>query len=127
MLPDYSNQFYKPKSKTRLNFALSLAISLFLVIILPSFKEIKLYTNPSNPSNYEAYLNKYLNIFTKYGDPQSLPQIYEEDLKIAAQNALNLVSESKVYYPNNQRLLILTAKVENQINSKFPELIANTN
>lgn len=125
MLPDYSNQFNKIKRTNRhFNLAISLAVSLFLVIILPSLKEIKLYTNPSNPSNYEAYLNKYLDILTKFENLQSLPQVYEEDLKTAAQNALTLVSESKVYYPNNQKLLNLTEKVEKQIGSKFPELIA---
>lgn len=124
---DFANQFYQP-AKTNKGPAVLFGLGVFLfslmLLLLPSSKSIKTYLTPSTPSSYQAYLEDYLKIFSQYEDPGKLPKVYEESLKQAAQNALILSSQSKVYYPNNQKLVTLTAQIENQIESKFPEMIA---
>lgn len=105
-------------------FLTFIAVSGFLLFIIPTQRELKLYEQISPPSSYQASMTEYLQILENHRDPQTLPLSYENDLKQVAITALNLSSESKVYYPKHQKLSQLSKELEQEIEKKFPELIA---
>ncbi len=129
---DFADQYSKNKGHqmrsnhiSRLLMMISFTATLSLLLFLiPSQKELRLYEHISPPSSYQATLTEYLNILEQHNDPSIFPSFYENDLKRVAINALNLSSESKVYYPQHQRLSELSIELEQEIGKKFPELIA---
>lgn len=113
------------KSLRLLTNIVFIAISIFLLFLIPTSKNLNLHEQISSPSSYQATLSGYLVILESHNNPSAFPSFYENDLKQVAINALNLSSESKVYYPQHQKLSQLSKQLEDEIGKKFPELIAH--
>lgn len=127
---DFANQFNKiSQNSTNDSFLVlpvvffTLLTAIFLIFLLPSNKNIKIYQSQLSPSNYQTLLNNYLQILEQYPN-NSLPAYSEENLRLAAKKALVLSSEAKIYYPQNNSLTSINRQLEEKISDKFPELIA---